>query len=282
MEHIAELIRQRKSVRSFDGAPLRTDDRAKLEEYLAHVETVFLAPIHFRLLDAKEYGLSSPVVTGANLYAAGKLARVPMAEVAYGFVFEKFMLYALSLGVGAVWLAGTLDRPAFERAMEVADDELMPAVTPLGYPAKKRAIRDAAMRRAIKADTRLPFESIFFDGGFDTPLTIEKAGDYREALEAVRLAPSAVNKQPWRVVKLGDDFHFYKKASLPDNPKGDVQKLDIGIALAHFTLSMEEQGVKGGVIRDDPGIECGQDTEYIATWRIRRPHRMPLRQQKLF
>ena len=34
--------------------------------------------------------------------------------------------------------------------------------TPLGYPAKKRAIRDAAMRRAIKADTRAPFASLFF------------------------------------------------------------------------------------------------------------------------
>jgi len=196
MEHIAELVRARKNVRTFDGTPLRDDDRARLSEYLAHIETPFDLPMEFRLLDAKEHGLSSPVVVGSELYAAGKLRRAPLAEVAFGFAFEKFVLYAASLGVGTVWIAGTMDRPAFERAMELTGDEFLPAVTPLGYPAKKRAIRDAAMRRAIKADTRAPFESLFFENDFATPLTEERAGEYREALELVRLAPSAVNKQP--------------------------------------------------------------------------------------
>ena len=247
MDHIAELVRARKSVRTFDGAPLQEDDRAKLEQYLSHIETPFDIPMEFRMLDAKEHGLSSPVVTGTELYAAGKIKRNPLAEVAFGVAFEKFVLYALSLGVGTVWIAGTMDRPAFERAMELGDDEFMPAVTPLGYPAKKRAIRDAAMRRAIKADTRLPFESLFFEDSFDKPLTTERAGAYREALELARLAPSAVNKQPWRVVKQGDTFHFYKKPSLPANPKGDVQKLDIGIALAHFMLALEGRPASQGL-----------------------------------
>lgn len=266
MNHIAELVGARKSVRTFDGMPLRDDDRARLSEYLEHVETPFSIPMTFRLLDAKEHGLSSPVVTGSELYAVGKIRRDPLAEVAFGFAFEKFVLYALSLGVGTVWIAGTMDRPAFERAMELADDEFLPAVTPLGYPAKKRAIRDAAMRRAIHADARAPFESLFFEGDFGTPLTAEHAGEYREALELVRLAPSAVNKQPWRIVKQGDAFHFYKKPSLPANPKGDVQKLDVGIALAHFVLAREETGVTGTVTTADPGISGEKDMEYIISW----------------
>ena len=214
----------------------------------------------------KEHGLSSPVVTGTELYAAGKIKRDPLAEVAFGVAFEKFVLYALSLGVGTVWIAGTMDRPAFEQAMELGDDEFMPAVTPLGYPAKKRAIRDAAMRRAIKADTRLPFESLFFEDSFGKPLTTERAGVYHEALKLVRLSPSAVNKQPWRLVKQGDTFHFYKKPSLPANPKGDVQKLDIGIALAHFMLALDEVGIAGTVTAADPGLAGEQDMEYIISW----------------
>ena len=265
MEHIAELIRARKSVRTFDGTPLREEHRTKLAQYLSHIDTPFDIPMEFRMLDAKAHGLSSPVVTGTELYAAGKVKRGPLAEAAFGFAFEKFVLYALSLGVGTVWIAGTMDRPAFERAMELGGDEFMPAVTPLGYPAKKRAIRDAAMRRAIKADTRLPFESLFFEDTFDRPLTAERAGKYREALELVRLAPSAVNKQPWRIVKQGDTFHFYKRSSLPANPKGDVQKLDVGIALAHFMLALEEAGIAASTAQDDPGIPCEKDTAYIAT-----------------
>jgi nitroreductase len=266
MEHISALVRARKSVRTFDGTPLRDDDRARLSEYLEQIETPFDVPMEFRLLDAKEHGLSSPVVVSSELYAAGKLRHGPLAEVAFGFAFEKFVLYAASLGVGTVWIAGTMDRPAFERAMELTGDEFLPAVTPLGYPAKKRAIRDAAMRRAIKADARAPFESLFFENDFGTPLTAERAGEYREALELVRLAPSAVNKQPWRIVASDGAFHFYLKHSLPANPKGDVQKLDIGIALAHFVLALEAQGVAGHVAAADPGLAHDGDTEYLITW----------------
>ena len=272
MEHIAELVRERRSVRTFDGTPLRAEDRAKLEQYLSHMETPFDVPMEFRMLDAKAHGLSSPVVTGTDLYVAGKVKRGALAEVAYGFALETFVLRALSLGVGTVWIAGTMDRPAFERAMELRDDEFLPAVSPLGYPAKKRALRDAAMRRAIKADTRLPFESLFFEDSFDRPLTPECAGDFREALELVRLAPSAVNKQPWRVVKQGSTFHFYKKSSLPANPKGDVQKLDIGIALAHFMLALEAQDIPGRVLQSDPGIPCGKDTEYMLSCLVDPEH----------
>lgn len=46
----------------------------------------------------------------------------------------------------------------------------------------------------------IPVEFKFFDGTFDAALSKEKAGSLQELLEMVRLAPSAVNKQPWRVV----------------------------------------------------------------------------------
>ena len=266
MEHIMELVRQRKSVRSFDGNPLRDDDRAKLEDFLSHIAAPFDIPMEFRILDGKAHGLSSPVVTGTELYAAGKIRRDPMAEAAFGYAFETFVLYAMSLGVGTVWIAGTMDRPAFERAMALREDEILPAVTPLGYPAKKRSLRDAAMRRAIRADAREPFERLFFDGGFDRGLTEAQAGVYRDALEAVRLAPSAVNKQPWRIVRQGETFHFFKQPSLPAIPKGDVQKLDIGIALAHFMLALEEQGIAGHVVSADPGIQRAGEAEYILSW----------------
>ena len=263
MEQIKTLVTLRKSVRSFDGTPLRGEDREKLEACLAQTDAPFGPPMEFRFLDAKEHGLSSPVVTGSSLYVAGKLKRDPLAIVAFGYAFEKFVLYAASIGVGTVWIAGTMDRPAFERAMELKADEVLPAVTPLGYAAKKRTLRDAGMRAAFRADTRLPFEKLFFDGGFDRPLTPEGAGRCLDALETVRLAPSAVNRQPWRVVKQGGAFHFYEKKTLPPIAMGDVQQLDMGIALAHFMLTLEEQGVAARLAQADPGLAHDADTEYV-------------------
>jgi nitroreductase len=110
MTELLKTIRERKSVRTFDGRPLSAADRERLERYIPTIANPFGIPVRFVLLDAKEHGLSSPVVTGTELYAAGKLRRGPMAEIAFGFAFEKFVLYALSLGVGTVWIAGTMDR----------------------------------------------------------------------------------------------------------------------------------------------------------------------------
>ena len=111
MEHVMELVTRRKSVRSFDGTPLRAEDRKALEDCLADMETPFGIPMEFRVLNAQEHKLTSPVVTGTDLYVAGKLRRVPMAEVAFGYAFERFVLCAEALGVGTVWIAGPWTGP---------------------------------------------------------------------------------------------------------------------------------------------------------------------------
>lgn len=56
------MIRQRKSVRTFDGKPLSDEDRKKLEDYINTLTNPFGVPVAFRLLDAKEHHLSSPVI----------------------------------------------------------------------------------------------------------------------------------------------------------------------------------------------------------------------------
>lgn len=265
---IKDLISQRKSVRTYNGASLRTVDRKKLEAYVRSLRNPFDVSVTFRILDAKSQKLSSPVVLGADTYLGAKVARTSNAEIAFGYDFERFVLYAQSLGIGTVWLAATIDRPAFERAMEVKDSEVMPAVTPLGYPAEKKSVRESLMRKAIKADNRLTFETLFFQNSFQEPLSPENAGRFRDALEMVRLAPSAGNKQPWRVVICDGAIHFYEKKTMSPNALGDIQKVDIGIALAHFVLTIEESGADVAFFSDDPGISRGKDTEYIISCRV--------------
>ncbi len=82
-------------------------------------------------------------------------------------------------------------------------------------------------------------EELFFDGAFDTPLTKEKAESLAIPLEMIRLAPSAVNKQPWRVVVVDNTVHFYLKRSKGFSKEGklDMQMIDMGIALCHFALA---------------------------------------------
>lgn len=271
MAAISDIIMQRKSVRTYDGQGLKDEDKKRILEYIETIENPYGIPVTFRLLDAKEYGLSSPVLSGEQLYAAAKVEKTAHAEEAFGYSFEKLVLYAWSLGIGTVWIGGTMNRSLFEKAIGLKENEMMPCVSPLGYPAKKRSVRESLMRKGVKADDRMRFEELFFDESLETPLTAQKAGDAANALEMVRWAPSAVNKQPWRIIVQKDTYHFYEKKDkgYVSDAAGDLQKIDVGIALCHFMLSMEAKQTAAEFILSDPDIEIRPDMEYIASVRIR-------------
>ena len=264
---IKEIIRSRRSVRTFDGKALSAEDNTALEAYIAELQNPFDVPVTFCLMNAEEHSLSSPVIVGAQAYLAAKVARVPHYELAFGYSFEKACIYAWSRGIGTVMLAASLSRSTFEKAMDVQADEVLPVASPVGYSADKKSIRETLMRKGLKADNRKAFETLCFKQSFDTALHKADAGVFADALEAVRWAPSATNGQPWRVVVDGDTVHFYEAKTMRDNSLGDIQKVDIGIALAHFDLVREEDGMKGRFVFDDPGLASPENTHYIVSFR---------------
>ncbi len=255
---IMDLVRTRKSVRTFDGRALSDADREKLMQYTQTITNPFGIPVEFVLLDAKEHGLSSPVIQGEQLYITGKVPKVPYCEEAFGYSFEKLVLYAWSLGIGTTWIGGTMKRERFEQAAQVKEGEMMPCVSPLGYPAKKRSLKETAMRAGLRADKRLDALQMFYSVDFSISMQMDEK-IVQDALEAVQLAPSAVNKQPWRIVRRKNAFHFYVKHSLRHEGM-DIQKVDLGIAICHF------MSVTNGTLQfDEPELSKNADTEYIAT-----------------
>lgn len=263
---IKELIKNRKSVRTFNNIAISDEDLKKLQEYIDTLKNPFDADITFRLLDAKTYKLSSPVIVGEKAYLAAKVKKAGHFEIAYGYSFEKACLYALSLNIGTVMLAASLDRKSFEKAMDLQEDEVLPTASPIGYPADKRSVRESLMRKGLKADERMPFEELFYDGSFDRAITKDSAGEFREALEMLMLAPSATNRQPWRAVISGNKVHFYEYQTLKESELGDIQKVDVGAALAHFDMTMEENGYEGTFVFNDPGIAVPDKMAYIVTY----------------
>ena len=266
MEHILELARARRSVRSFDGGGIGAEEREKLLAFAAAIENPWGLPVEFRLLDAAEHKLSSPVITGERWYLGANIKAAPHMEEAFGYSFETLVLYAQSLGLGTTWIGGTMDRAVFGRAMELQSGERMPCVSPIGRPAAKMSLREIVMRRGVRADWREDFSALCFDGDFSRPLNETEAGAYAEPLRAALLAPSAVNRQPWRIVKDGGSVHFYCKhaAGYVSAAAGDLQKVDLGIAICHFALCALERGLPLRFSTADPGIPAPANTEYIA------------------
>lgn len=266
MYNINTLVRERRSVRTYDERPVSRQDLDRLCALLVESSNPYGLPVEFKLLDGTKQKLNCPVVVGTDLFIGAKIKPAPGHNEAFGYSFERMVLHAQSLGLGTVWVGGTMDRAAFEAAMELDSGEIMPCMSPLGYPAKKMSVRETMMRKGVKADIRLPFEDLFFDGAFDAPLTREKAGRLSLPLELVRLGPSAVNKQPWRVVVTGHAAHFYLKRSKGFSGGAiDMQKIDMGIALCHFDLAAREAGLDPRFIQKDPGLAAGE-LEYIATY----------------
>lgn len=268
MDSVMELFEQRRSVRTFDGRELEARDLGELEAFLGSLWNPFDVPVTFRLLPAEELGLKSPVIVGEHLYVAAKVPRAKNSDAACGYEFERLCLQAATMGIGTVMMAGTMNRGEFEEAMDLAEFEYLPMVSPLGYPAERMSLRERLMRASIGADTRLPFEKLFFEDSFDQPLTPERAGRLAKPLEAVRLAPSAANKQPWRMVVLDGSVHLYLHRSIGSSMNGDVQMADMGIAQLHFDLAAAEEGLGVHLVWANPGIPVPDETEYVGTIRI--------------
>jgi nitroreductase len=273
-----ETIQKRVSCRSFDGKPIDGKVKETLRKFLrSNTRGPFGNALRFELIDLTEIeraGLKSlgtyGVIKGASLFIAGAVMRGARAMEDYGYGMEKNILFVTALGLGTCWLGGTLKRAGFARKIGLSADEFMPAISPVGYPADKRSLTDRAFRLMAKSDKRKPWEELFFDERPDNALVKDNAGACGQALESVRIGPSASNRQPWRIIREGAHYHFFL-ARTPgyDKMTGEIrlQEVDMGIALCHFELAAEELGVGGSWQQAKPGFDAGT-WEYVVSWML--------------
>ena len=271
-----ETIKQRISCRSFDGRPLDNNMKERLRAFfLENTRGPFGNLLRFELIDLAEaeraelkslgtYG----VIKGVSLFIAGAVAKGQRAMEDYGYGMERNILFATTLGLGTCWLGGTLNRSGFARKIGLSPEEFMPAISPVGTPADKRSMTDRAFRFMAKSDKRKPWAELFFDERPGNPLVKDTAGVCGQALEAVRIGPSASNRQPWRVIREGASIHFFL-ARTPgyDKMTGEIrlQEVDMGIALCHFELVAKELGIGGSWLQAKPGFDAGT-WQYVVSW----------------
>ena len=209
-------------------------------------------------------------------FIVGAIPNEPGALEDLGYNMELLILKATELEIGSCWLGGTFTKNRFAGQINLTSDQYIPAVTALGYPADRKGWIDRVSRVYAGADRRLPWDNLFFRDNMSEPLPEDQAGAYYEALQLVRLAPSASNKQPWRILQAGERWHFYLKRTAQYPPPlfknlldlADLQLVDIGIAMAHFYLGTEEAGLQGEWIADDPDLSS--ELEYIISWKPKR------------
>lgn len=274
---INDVIDERKSTRTFRKAQLATTDVAKISSYISDIKNIigpFGHQVSFELVmeddnHKKEKIGTYGVVANPQGYILGGCTPQTTKLFDYAYVLENIVLYLTSIGIGTCWLGGRFRKQEAMSQLSLADDEIIPAITPIGYPTENPRLKERVMRTVLKAKNRKPEDQLFFYETFDQPLG-ERAEAFHQALHNVRVGPSAQNKQPWRLVFNADfsQVHFYITSSLANHPlyMWPPEYLDIGIAYNHFEAGLETMGITGKLVIDEPDIETPEKTSYITSW----------------
>lgn len=175
-------------------------------------------------------------ITGAPYYAAfiGS-SESPNTEEGVGYTGESVILEATALGLGTCWVSGFFRPEAVKIHIELAEDERVYAVTPIGYTEKEFSVKEKFYSGAARSRKKKPLSEIV--EGKSAELWQEKA------IEAARIAPSAANRQPWRFV-LGHNSITVRTDSSKDSDRYP-KRLDCGIAMLHIELGALVLGKKG-------------------------------------
>lgn len=131
-----------------------------------------------------------------------------------GFLFQQMDLYLQSLGLGVCWLGMGRMNPKTATEVEGMKFVIMLA---FGHP------KGDQLRHELKGFKRKTLEQI--------------ADQADHKLEPARLAPSAVNSQPWYFTHEGDMLHVH---CIPNDGLSYMNRIDMGIALAHLYVANEE------------------------------------------
>jgi len=198
-----EMICHRKSCRSFTGKPVEEEVLEKIRAF----ERKPLYPeirVRMDIVSRDKVKCICPWTTPQLITIYSEEAEGYLENI--GFLFQQMDLYLQTLGLGVCWLG--LGRMNPKSAPEVEGMKFV-IMMAFGYP------KSDQLRQDGKGFRRKAMEKI--------------TDKLDPRLEPARLAPSAVNTQPWYFTHQGDTVHVHCTQT--------GCRLDTGIALAHLYVA---------------------------------------------
>jgi nitroreductase len=155
-----------------------------------------------------------------------------------GYTGEGIILEATAMNLGTCWVGGFFKPDVAASLVNTRETERVFAITPVGYAAGKVSLEEKIMSGFGRTHLRKPLKELI-TGIEEAELPLWM----KNSLEAARLAPSAVNRQPWR---------FYLTSSSITVSVDDVKdtynipkRIDCGIAMLHIEVAALYHGKKG-------------------------------------
>lgn len=138
-----------------------------------------------------------------------------------GFIYQQVDLFLQSIGLGSVWLGMGKYKPDLEEIRDITQNGEQFVILIAFGQVKSELYRELS--------------------DFKRKSLNEISDSIDRELEVARLAPSAINSQPWYFVNEGEYYSIYceKLNFIKRKILGNLNKIDIGIALAHMYVANE-------------------------------------------
>lgn len=212
---LSKMIEKRKSFRKYKDAPVDENTLEQIRSFWENAKALY-----------PEIGVKAEILKREQVRSLMKWLP-PQVIAVYsephewdlenvGFLFQQVDLYIQSLGLGSCWVG--LGRPKGTAIHNKENDKKFVILLTVGYPEEElRSDLSQFKRRTLSEIADAPDEK----------------------LEPARLAPSAVNSQPWYFVADGKIYHLYrtKPGLIKGRSLNDFNRMDVGIALAHLYVA---------------------------------------------
>lgn len=272
MQKLYDYIFARRSIRTFKKSEILDADLSTLNTFLielSNLATPFgnrISPMLINQMssDSEKIGTYG-FVKNASAFIAASIDNELSQIIDYGYIFELIVLHLVSMDLGSVWLGGTFDRSSVKRFLTT--QKLVPAVLAIGYPSDQ-SLTEKTIRFVVKASNRKPLEELVTN---HERLTHDEA--LTKVFEALRIAPSGSNQQPWRINLFENHFELVLKRT-PGYAKElnyEMQGLDMGIAMAHLELALSHFKIDYEVAVNK-NLEIDTKETLVATYKIKKPY----------
>ncbi len=162
----------------------------------------------------------------------------PYVQEKVGYLGEGVILEATAMGLATCWVGGFFRPKVAASVVGVGKSERVLAVTPVGRAVENVTLEERIMTGFGLNHRRKPLaEMVTGSAQSDWPQWV------KPALEAARIAPSAINRQPWRFHVESNSITVY--VNNPGFTFGISKRLDCGIAMMHIEVAALDAGVRG-------------------------------------
>ena len=224
MKELLNSVYKRKSMRKYSAEKLSFDELATIEQYLRQAKP--LCPeigVEFEIVPCSETNCKFNAEYCLIVYSEDK--NLWLANI--GYMLEQWDLYLSTLNVGVCWYGmGKVDE------MELSGMKY-------GIMLSFGKCDETYFRKSADEFDRKKVKD--FWKNLDN-----SKHDLLAVGEIARLAPSAVNSQPWKVEQVGNTLRVYRVKGNKPLLSGVLfkhwNKLDIGIFLAFLEIALESEG----------------------------------------